>query len=212
MNKFLNFILLCCAFLLTSTILWAQAPAKPNLPDLKIGKKVPNFTLTGIDGKTYQLSDFKGKTVVLEWNNPFCPFVVPHYEGGGMTTRQKRYTAQGIVWLTINSTNATHKDYRSAAEFKETLAAYNPGYTAYLLDTDGTVGKKYGAKTTPHIFVIDAKGKLAYRGAIDDSPDTEGGKNAKVNYADQVLSEILAGKKVSVNATKQYGCSVKYPK
>lgn len=210
--KTLISMLLCSYCLLCSSISWAQTPAKPNLPDLKIGKKAPNFTLNGIDGKAYQLADFKDKIVVLEWNNPFCPFVVPHYENSGMTNRQKKYTDQGIIWLTINSTNNEHKDYRSPAELKDILAAYNPAFTAYLLDTDGKVGKLYGAKTTPHIFIIDAKGKLAYRGAIDDSPDAEGGKNAKVNYADQVLSEILSGKKPSLKSTKQYGCSVKYKK
>ena len=204
-------LLLLVGGLVLSNALWAQN-AKPNLPDLPVGKKAPNFTLTDIDGKTHQLSDFKGKIVVLEWNNPFCPFVVPHYENSGMTSLQKRYTQQGVVWLTVNSTNSEHKDYRSADELKTTLAAYDPGYTAYLLDTDGTTGKAYGAKTTPHIFIIDAKGKLAYRGAIDDAPDTEGGKNAKVNYAAKTLTELLAKQKVTTKETKQYGCSVKYKK
>lgn len=209
--KFLTAVLCLFIAVWCNNVVFAQS-AKPNLPDLAIGKKAPNFVLTDLDGNTVKLSDFKGKTVVLEWNNPFCPFVVPHYEGGGMTSLQKKYTAQGVIWLTINSTNSEHNDYRSAKEFKETLAAYDPGYTAYLLDTDGKTGKAYGAKSTPHIFIVNAKNKLAYRGAIDDSPDTEGGKNAKVNYAAKALDELLQGKKVSIQQTKQYGCSVKYKK
>ncbi len=189
-----------------------QSANQNNLPDLKVGKKAPAFTVTDVAGNKVSLADYKGKIVVLEWNNPFCPFVAPHYENGNIPNLQKKYTDKGVAWLVVNSTTDRHKDYRNAEEMAEKVKAYSPGYTHYILDTDGDLGRRYGAKTTPHLFIVDAKGKLAYRGAIDDSADTDGGKAAKVNYVQKALDELLSGQKVSVKETKQYGCSVKYAK
>lgn len=177
---------------------------------VEIGKPAPAFTLKNVDGKDVSLSEFKGKIVVLEWTNPGCPFVVGHYKNGNMPKLQKELADKGVAWLAINSTNKNHKDYLTASEFKAQMAEWKANASHYLLDEDGKVGKMFDAKTTPHMFVIDKNGNLAYMGAIDDDRSTNGGKDAKVNYVKKAVEELLAGKEVSEKATKQYGCSVKY--
>lgn len=172
-----------------------------------VGSAAPDFTLTDADGKSHTLSGFKGKTVVLEWTNPGCPFVVRHYKGGNMQALQKKYTEQGIVWLSINSTNKSHQDYLDAAGLKKNREEWKVASTAILSDADGKVGSLYNAKTTPHLFIIDKEGKLAYQGAIDDDAR---GNGAKVNYVEKALDELSAGKAVSTPTTQSYGCSVKY--
>lgn len=171
----------------------------------------PVFELPDLDGKTVKLSDFKGKTVVLEWFNPECPFVTNSHTKGSLVTTAKTWQDKGIVWLAINSAGAGKQggglDLNQASKAK--LAIPHP----ILFDAKGTVGKAYGATNTPHMFVIDPEGKLAYRGAIDNSPDGEGESpsNGKlVNYVGQALEELGAGKLVSVPETKAYGCGVKY--
>ncbi|MFN3344553.1 MAG: thioredoxin family protein [Chloroherpetonaceae bacterium] len=177
---------------------------------VEVGKPAPQFTLKNVDGKEVSLSDFKGKVVVLEWTNPGCPFVVGHYKNSNMQKLQKELTDKGVVWLVINSTNKNHKDYQTASEFKAQMAEWKAHASHYLLDEDGKVGKMFDAKTTPHMFVIDKNGILAYMGAIDDDRSTNGGKDAKVNYVKKAVEELLAGKEVSEKVTKQYGCSIKY--
>lgn len=177
---------------------------------VSVGDAAPDFSLKDITGKTVKLSDLKGKTVVLEWTNPGCPFVVGHYANGNMPTVQAKYTAKGVVWLTINSTNAEHKDARSAEEFQKTFAQWKSSASANLLDTDGSVGQTYAAKTTPHMYIIAADGTLAYNGAIDDDRSVSGGANAKINYVSVALDELLTSKSVATSTTKPYGCSVKY--
>jgi peroxiredoxin len=177
---------------------------------VEVGKPAPAFTLKNVDGKDVSLSDFKGKVVVLEWTNPGCPFVVGHYKNGNIPKLQKELTDKGVVWLAINSTNKNHKDYQTASEFKAQMAEWKANASHYLLDEDGKVGKLFDAKTTPHMFVIDKNGTLAYMGAIDDDRSTNGGKDAKVNYVKKAVEELLAGKEVSEKVTKQYGCSIKY--
>ncbi len=174
----------------------------------EIGAPAPAFTLPGADGASVSLANFKNKIVVLEWMNLGCPYVRKHYDGGHMQGLQDKYTKQGVVWLTINSTNAEHGDFVPPEKRVAYVQTNKLASTAYLSDEKGEAGKSYGAKTTPHIFIVDAAGKLVYRGAIDDSPmkDPAGAKN----YLTQALDELLAGKPVSEPDTKAYGCSVKY--
>ncbi len=171
-------------------------------------KKAPGFNLKAFDGKGVKLSDFKGKVVVLEWFNDECPFVKYHYEKKAtMLDLAKKYKEQKVVWLAINSTS--HATDRQTIDFFQKHNFVHP----VLDDRSGKVGRAYGAKTTPHIFIVDTKGNVVYNGGIDNSPM---GKNAegevRVNYVDKALSEVLAGKTVSTPATKPYGCNVKYPK
>ncbi|MCS7230273.1 MAG: thioredoxin family protein [Candidatus Kryptonium sp.] len=175
---------------------------------VEVGSVVPDFSLTDLNGKVVKLSDFKGKVVVLEWTNPNCPFVQRVYKEKIMPSVQKEFVQKGVVWIIINSTNPKHKDYLEPKELQKIYNEWGSSYTAYLIDPDGKVGKMFDAKTTPHMFVINKDGKLVYNGAIDDDP--RGEKKEKINYVKNALSEILAGKPVSVSITKPYGCSVKY--
>ncbi len=177
---------------------------------LETGKPAPEFEASNLDGKTVKLSDYKGKIVVLEWINEGCPFSRGHYLSGNMQALQKEYTGKGVVWLTINSTNTAHPEYHSPSAEKALMAEWKSFATDHLVDPSGTVGHLYGAKTTPHMFVIDAAGNLRYTGAIDDHRGTDGGKNASVNYVRTALDALLAGKDVTVTTTTPYGCSVKY--
>jgi peroxiredoxin len=170
-----------------------------------IDQAAPNFTLSDSSGKQRSLAEFKGKTVVLEWNNPECPFVQKHYESGNIPKQQADATASGVVWLTINS-GRTATDKLAAANKKQGGKA-----SAYLLDKDGTVGKLYGAKTTPQLFVIDAQGMLRYMGGIDSIPSSDKEDLAKATqFVPQTLAAMAAGKSVSTKTSQPYGCSVKY--
>ena len=162
----------------------------------------PDFTLTDHLGNTLSLEDYEGKIIVLEWTNPDCPFVKRHYKAETMTTLANKYMPKGVVWLTINSTN--YADTEMNKKFVEQWGLKYP----VLDDSDGKVGKLYGAKTTPHMFIIDTSGQIAYHGAIDDDP--AGNKEEIVNYVGKALDELLAGKEVSTPEVKPYGCSVKY--
>ncbi len=175
---------------------------------VEIGKPVPEFTLTDIYGKTHKLSDYKGKIVILEWTNPNCPFVQRVYREGIMTATQKKAAEKGAVWITINSTHPKHKDFETNEKLATIYKEWNAQYTAFLTDLEGTVGRMFDAKTTPHMFVIDKDGKLVYAGAIDDDP--RGSKTEKVNYVQVALDELTSGKPVSTATTKPYGCSMKY--
>jgi peroxiredoxin len=176
-----------------------------------VGQAAPNFTLTGADDKPHSLSDYTGKYVVLEWTNPNCPFVHKFYDSGTMQALQKQWTGKGVVWLRVNSSAAGHDGFQDAS----TLGAYEKdnhvAATESLLDPDGQVGHTFGARTTPHMFVIDPKGTLIYAGGIDNhkSPDPESIAGA-TNYVSQALDESMAGKPVSVPTAQPYGCSVKY--
>jgi peroxiredoxin len=176
-----------------------------------VGQPAPNFTLTGADDKPHSLSDYSGKFVVLEWTNPNCPFVHKFYDSGTMQALQKEETGKGVVWLRINSSAAGHEGYQDPAA----LAAYEKdnhvAATESLLDPDGQVGHLYGARTTPHMFVIDAKGTLVYAGGIDNkpSPDPETIPGA-TNYVTAALDEARAGQPVATPTARPYGCAVKY--
>lgn len=176
-----------------------------------LNEKAPDFSLTGIDGKSYALSSFKGKYVVLEWNNFDCPFVKKHYGSGNMQALQKKYTDKGVVWLTICSSASGKQGYYEPAVLQEKTKDVKLASTAYLRDTGGTVGKLYGAKTTPHMFVINPEGVLIYAGAIDDKPSPDPNDIAKAsNYVAACLDESMAGKAVTTSSTVSYGCGVKY--
>lgn len=175
------------------------------------GQSAADFSLTDVNGKSHKLSDFRGKYVVLEWFNSECPFVVKHYGTGNMQDLQSRYTAQGVVWLTINSTSPGHGDYKDPQQSKAVLADWKAAPTALMLDPDGKVGQLYGARTTPHMWVIDPQGTVIYAGGIDDKRSTNPAdvKTAK-NFVAAALDEARAGKPVSVASAPPYGCSVKY--
>lgn len=178
---------------------------------LSPGQPAPDFTLSGIDGKQYKLSDFRGKLVVLEWFNSECPFVQKHYESGNMQSLQAKYAGKGIVWLGINSTSPQHSNYRDASRSQAILKEWKSTPAAFLLDPDGKVGQAYGARTTPHMYVVDPAGKLVYMGGIDDKPSASQRDIATAkNYVAAALDELLAGRTVSQNNTRPYGCSIKY--
>ena len=177
----------------------------------QVGQPAPSFTLTDSNGKTHSLADFKGKTVVLEWTNAECPFVKKHYDSGNMQKLQKAYTEKGVVWLSVNSSAEGKQGNYAPEKWNELIKEKGVAATAVLLDPDGTVGRMYGAKSTPHVFVINPEGVVIYKGAIDDKPsvDPESLKDAK-NYVAAALDAAMAGKPVETPATQAYGCSVKY--
>ena len=175
----------------------------------EVGKPAPDFTLQDLDGKTVKLSDFKGKTVVLEWFNPECPFVKANHTKGSLKGMAKRFTDKGIVWLAINS-GAPGKQGHGAEVNKKGKETYGIDYPI-LLDENGDVGRMYGAKTTPHMYIVDPQGTLVYIGGIDNTPGSDPEPEDKVvNYVDVALGELAAGKPVTTKTTEPYGCSVKY--
>ena len=180
-------------------------------PSPRINAPAPDFTATDSNGKTRKLSEQKGKIVVLEWTNNGCPFVGKHYGSGNMQSLQKRYTAQGVVWFTVVSSAPGSQGYVTAAEANRDTERRGAAPTAVLLDPTGALGHLYGAQATPHMYVISAEGQLAYMGAIDDTPSADPSDIASSrNYVAAALEELKAGKRVTVTATRAYGCSVKY--
>lgn len=191
-------------FLMASMIAGAQAAVEP-------GKPAPDFALTGIDGTPVKLSQFRGKHVVLEWFNSECPFVQKHYESSNMQTLQTKYIGKGVVWMVINSTNPDHSNYRDPQRSREIMSRWDIKPSAFLFDPEGDVGQMYGARTTPHMYIIDPAGTLVYMGGIDDKPSFSQRDipDAK-NYVAVALDELLSGQQVSENDTRPYGCSIKY--
>lgn len=178
---------------------------------LTVGSAAPNFQVTDADGKVQSLADYKGKYLVLEWHNQGCPYVKKHYDSGNMQKVQKEVTRQNIAWLTVISSAEGKQGYVTAAEAKAYAQQKGAAPTAILLDTTGKMGKDYGAKTTPHMFVINPEGKVIYNGAIDSDDSTDSAAIAKSsNYVKAALNEALGGKPVTVATTRPYGCSVKY--
>jgi len=171
----------------------------------------PPFTLTDTNGNVHSLSDYKGKFVVLEWFNHDCPFVQKHYRSGNMQALQKTYTAKDVVWLSINSSAPGKQGNYPPKVANQLTKKVGAVPTAVLLDQDGSVGRLYGAKTTPHMFLIDRKGNLIYQGAIDDKRSTNPADvEGATNFLSAALDEAMRGKKVSAPSTISYGCSVKY--
>jgi len=193
--------------LLLSVVLAVSQP----VPVAEVGKPAPDFTLPDLDGKPHRLSDLKGKVVVIEWFNPGCPYVVNSHTRGSLVDAAARASKDGVVWLAVNS-GAPGKQGHGVEANRAAAKAWsmpNP----ILVDEGGAVGKAYGATNTPHMFVIGKDGKLAYKGAIDNSPDGErgapqGGK--LVEYVSDALVDLAAGRPVRTPETKAYGCGVKY--
>jgi peroxiredoxin len=176
-----------------------------------VGQQAPDFVAVDTGGKQHKLSDFAGKFVVLEWTNPGCPFVRKHYGSGNVPAMQKAATGRGMVWLAINSTERTAGDYLRPAALEAWMKSQSAAPTAVLMDEDGVIGQAYGARTTPHIFIIDPKGTLVYAGGIDSiaSAHVEDIKSA-TNYVSQALGEAFGGKPISAALTRAYGGSIKY--
>lgn len=197
--------------LLLATLLTCVAASASFADDLKVGTAAPAFTLTDTAGKKHSLADYKGKFVVLEWFNEGCPFVKKHYTSGNMQKLQQEYTGKDVVWFSINSSAEGQQGHVTPETAPKTISEWNMNATKILLDHDGKVGKMYGAKTTPHMFVIDKEGKLVYQGAIDSKATANNADVADAeNYVRVALDNSMAGKPVSNASTKPYGCSVKY--
>ncbi len=193
---------------------FAAAALSTGLPAMtaEVGKAAPDFTLTDINGKKHSLSEFKGKTVVLEWVNPECPFVVKHYEkSGNMPKTQKAATADGVVWLQINSGHPGAQGDFAPEQVKAWMSKNGVASTAYFRDVDGKVGKMYDARTTPHMYIVNPEGTLVYAGGIDSirsgNPDDI---TKATNYVNAALGDLKAGQAVREANTRPYGCSVKY--
>jgi peroxiredoxin len=193
---------------LIALLAFAAAPA---LAAPTIGEPAPAFTATDSNGKTVKLEDQKGKLVVLEWTNDGCPFVQKHYNSGNMQKLQKQAAADGVVWYSVISSAPGKQGNVDGAAANKLTTDRGAAPAAVLLDSTGEIGKLYDASTTPHMFVIDKEGKLAYAGAIDSIPSPRESDIAEAtNYVQQALDELTAGKPVSVATTKSYGCGIKY--
>jgi len=177
----------------------------------RVGEPAPNFTATDSNGKAHTLSSYRGKFVVLEWHNQGCPYTKKHYDSGNMERLQKEWTQKGVVWFTVISSAPGTQGYVTAEQENDYMRRMNAAPTAALLDPTGDLGHLYGAKTTPHMFIINPDGVLIYDGAIDDksTPD-QADIPSSTNYVSLALSEAMSGKAVSTPTSRPYGCSVKY--
>jgi len=176
-----------------------------------IGQPAPAFSAVDANGKTVSLADFKGKHVVLEWVNPGCPYVQKHYNSGNMPATQKAAIDKGVTWLAVSSTAKDAGDYRAPKDLVGWIQGKGGAPSATLMDDGGKIGRAYGARTTPHMYLIDPQGKLLYAGAIDSKPTSNPADIATAtNYVNQAVGEVLAGKPVSQPTTRAYGCSIKY--
>jgi len=195
-------------FLLAAALALTAGPA---LAAATVGQAAPAFTAVDTGGKTVALADFKGRHVVLEWVNPGCPYVQKHYNSANMQGTQKGATDRGVVWLAVNSTAPDASDYKTPAAMAQWMQGQRAAASATLMDSDGKIGRAYGARTTPHMYVVDPSGTLVYAGAIDDKPTASVADVAgATNHVKAALAESLAGKPVSTPSTRAYGCSVKY--
>ncbi|PTX98982.1 thioredoxin family protein [Opitutus sp. ER46] len=194
---------------LAASAMLAFTPARAGV---EVGQPAPDFTLTDIDGQPQSLSAYRGKVVVLEWHNPDCPLVKKHYESENIPKLQQAAAADGVVWLIINSgaPGLQGADY-SADALKDYLKKHHAAPAHYLRDPEGKVGHLFAAKTTPHLFIIDASGNLVYQGGIDSIPTAKKDDIARAtNYVREALAAIKAGQPIKDTNTKPYGCSVKY--
>jgi peroxiredoxin len=181
------------------------------LAGIEVGQPAPDFSLSDTNGQAHQLSQYKGKWVVLEWYNPDCPFVRKHYGAGNMQALQKEFTAKGVVWLSIDSSAPGQEGNYPADKLNQIASSQGVARTALLLDPDGKVGHAYGAKTTPDMYIINPEGKLAYEGAIDSKASTSvADLKVATNYVKVALDDSMNGKSVPQTVTRPYGCSVKY--
>jgi peroxiredoxin len=197
--------------LLTTLLTLAASTALFAADSPAVGSTAPDFSLTDSKGKTQTVSQYKGKYVVLEWFNPDCPFVKKHYGSGNMQKLQEEFTAKGVVWLSIDSSAPGLEGNLTAEQAEKKIVEWKTKQTALVLDPDGKAGRTYGAKNTPHMFLINPEGKIIYEGAIDSKATPNPSDIAgSTNYVKVALEESLAGKTVSNANTKPYGCSVKY--
>lgn len=202
MKKILSISLLAASFI--GLVASAQAAAS-------IGQPAPGFTLTASNGKAVSLSDYAGRIVVLEWVNHGCPFVKKHYDSKNMPQLQEKLTADGVVWLSICSSAPRQQGHATPEGWQKLISKHGMKSTAVLLDEDGKVGRLYGAKTTPHMYVIDASGVLAYNGAIDSIPSGSIADIEKAeNYVASAVASLKAGEAVKTSVSRPYGCDVKY--
>jgi alkyl hydroperoxide reductase subunit AhpC len=199
------------SILFTMLVALVLCAVPPLIRAAKVGEAAPEFTATASNGKTFRLSDYRGKYVVLEWHNNGCPYVGKHYNSGNMQRLQKQRTSRSVVWFTILSSAPGKQGYVTASEENEYLAKMQAAPTAALLDPTGEIGHLYDAKTSPQMVVINPQGVVIYSGAVDDKPttDLQDVPNA-TNYVSLALEEAMAGKQVQTAATRPYGCSVKY--
>ncbi len=179
--------------------------------EVTVGQPAPDFSLTDITGQARRLSDYRGKVVVLEWTNPECPIVRKHYLSGNMPALQKSAGAEGIVWLSINSGHPGSEGDFDPPRAEDWLKSTGAAPTAYMRDPDGRVGRLYGARATPDMYVISAGGTLVYAGAIDSIPSADQADIARAtNYVRAALDSIRHGTPLAVSASQPYGCSIKY--
>jgi hypothetical protein len=191
---------------IAGVLMTASAHAAP-----EVGKPAPDFTAADSNGKTVKLSDFRGKTVVLEWTNDGCPYVKKHYGSGNMQNLQWNAAAKGIVWLTVVSSAPGNQGYVDGAGANELTKSRGAAPAAVLLDPSGAIGHLYDARATPHMFIVNAEGTLVYMGGIDDKADTEQASvSGARNYVRAALNEMALGRPISEAVTRPYGCSVKY--
>jgi peroxiredoxin len=189
----------------------AAMMATPKAEAVQAGAAAPAFQAVDAQGRTRSLEEFAGKTVVLEWSNNDCPFVKKHYDSGNMQALQREAAAQNVVWLTVISSAPGKQGHVSGARAQELTTARNAAPAAVLLDASGAVGQLYGARTTPHMYVINAERQLVYQGAIDDKPSADKATvQGARNYVREALTAVRAGRMPEVTATQPYGCSVKY--
>lgn len=193
-----------------ASMLFTAFTAAAAMAAVEIGKEAPDFSLRTIEGSEVSLNELRGKVVVLEWFNRECPYVKKHYNSGSMQALQQEAKQQGVVWLTLDSTNPQHRSFTSSEEFKSLAQDLKMASNSVLLDSQGTVGRTYGAKTTPHMFIIGKEGTLLYQGAIDDDSSSFSDPAKAQNYVRAALEQISAGKPVAVTESKPYGCTVKY--
>lgn len=195
---------------LGATALLPALASRPAHAAAAVGQAAPAFSLPDTAGQSVSLAQFKGKPVVLEWNNPGCPFVRKHYQGN-MQALQKDFTQRGVVWLAINSTRDDSPDYLSPPQLARWMREQGASPSATLMDEAGTVGQAYGARVTPHMYIVNAQGLLVYAGGIDSIPSARVADIEKAtNHVRQGLTELLAGKPLSVSTSQAYGCSIKY--
>ena len=177
---------------------------------VEIGQPAPDFTGTDINGNTVKLSDYQGKIVVIESYNSDCPFCHNQYATGATQDLQKELAAKGVVWLMVNSVNPHNSSHRTPAQAQTEWKDLKLNATAWIDDSSGDIGHLYGMKTTPHCFVVNKDGKLAYEGAMDDHPDPVHDPRTARNYVREAVDDLLTGKPIAVSQTKPYGCAVHY--
>ena len=187
--------------------LGAHLPARA----ARVGQPAPDFSLPDTGGKAVRLADFRGRFVVLEWTNPGCPFVRKHYESGNMGATQKLARDQGVAWLAINSTETASGDYLEPPRLADWLKQHQGVPTAVLMDPEGTTGRAYDAKTTPHLYIVDPQGMLVYAGGIDSIASARVSDIEKAtNHVKAALADIAAKRPIAQAVTKPYGCTIKY--